>query len=364
MALRPALKRSVHLYSNATATSLIIGTRFRRIEFPNRWGQANTKYLIELFDGKREVSQIAQLAGVAPENIEALIEELRAHNLIDLYRTPISYLERYNPDSGVVEKIVDIEEFPSDYAIQSFLNRVEVECDAATFNAGDVDAGRSAVLDRASFQILIFGKGRVVNALVGILSAAGFSNVNVINRLRPRHPALKMLETDIAGGYVTHNHIGQSRRQTLQELRSSNALFKRQLGEITNPDLVISIGSPSADAMQRWISEGTPHLLVEIGSSAEVRVGPLVIPGKSPCMRCIELTQTGDEKIAPVIERAEVGAALSFAIASSIVADVSLISAGEKSVFLATSITYFMSNFHQPNWQHWGFHPGCGCNWS
>ena len=341
-----------------------MGTRFRRVEFPNRWTQANTKYLIELFDGKREVSQIAQLAGVTQENIAALIQELRAHNLIDLYRTPISYLERYNPQSGQVERIFDIEEFPSDYAIQSFLNRVEVECDAATFNPGDVDAGRTAVLDRTSFKILIFGKGKIVNALVGILSAAGFSNVNVINRLKPRHPALKILETDIAGGYVTHQHIGHSRRQTLQELRSSNALFKRQSGEITNPDLVISIGSPSADAVQRWTSEGTPYLLVDIGSSAEVRVGPLVIPGKSPCIRCIDLAESGDKKIEPIIEGAEVGAALSFAIASSIVADISMISAGEKSVFLATSITYLMSNFHEPMRQHWGFHPGCGCNWS
>lgn len=368
MALRPALKKSVFLNFNPKAATLKIGTKFRSVEFPERWAGANTRGLIELFDGNREISQIAQMTGTPLEELITLIQELQRHNLIDLFRTPISYLERYNPDSAAVERILDIERFASDYAIQSFLNRVEVECDAATFNCGDVDAGRTAVLNRATFKILIFGRGKIVNTLVGILSASGFTNVNVINRLKPRHSALKILETDIAGGFISHNHIGQSRRQSLQELRASSALFKRQISEIANPDLVVSIGTPAPDALQRWISESTPHLLVEIGSSAEVRIGPLVLPGNSPCLRCVDLAERSLEGTAgrdhQISNTVEVGATLSFAVASSIAADISLMSACEKSVFLATSITYAMNDFHNPHWQRWGFHPGCGCNWS
>lgn len=323
----------------------------------------NLKQVLELFDGSKSVPAIAVAAAVAPEQLAELMEELQRQDLIDLYRTPISYHERYNPEVGQIEVVKDSESLVDDFAIQGFLKRISVECDAMTFNPGNVDAGRTAVLNRRRFAILIFGKGRLVNTLVGMLSAAGFSQLQVINRLPSKHPELKITERDVAGGYVGRGHVGQSRKKIISEMQSSAALFHNDRAHVTRADLVISIGTPAADALQRWVSEGTPHLLVDIPSSAEFRIGPLVIPGKTPCYRCVYLSERLDLLSNYAIESFELSVALSNMAASAILADVSQLAAGRESMFQATSLTYTMQNFYQPHLNTWEIQPGCGCMW-
>lgn len=369
MTFSPALKHGVSFYLTPDRTQLIVGTRFRFVPFATDWDGFNPARILELLDGKRGISEICQISKMPPEPIKKLIRELQRHDLVDLFRTPISYVERYNPEVGEIEPMIDTENFQSqflnsDYAINSFLNRMEAECDAATFNSGDVDAGRSAVISRRRFSILIFGKGKIVNNLVGILSASGFSQIRVINRLRVRNPYLKMTEHDLSGGFVNRSHIGQSRRQVLEDLRTQSCLYPDQSNSGKDPDLVISVGKPAPDALQRWISENTRYLLVDIASSGEVRVGPLVIPGKTPCYRCTELSSVQSREESESNKDLDVGVCMSYAIAASIAADVSQIAAQKKSVFLATSITYSMRSFHNPEIRQWMQHPGCGCNWS
>jgi hypothetical protein len=369
MTISPALKHGVSFYLTPDRSQLIVGTRFRSVPFPADWEGLNPARILELLDGKRDLSEICQISKIAPEQIKKLLKELQRHDLVDLFRTPISYVERYNPEVGEIEPMIDTENFQTqflteDYAIQTFLSRMEVECNAATSSSGDVDAGRTAVIDRRRFSILIFGKGKIVNNLLGMLSASGFSQIRVINRLRVRNPYLKITEHDLCGGFVSRNHIGQSRRQVLEQLKTTSSLYPDQSNSGKNPDLVISIGKPAPDALQRWSSENTRHLLVDIASSGEVRVGPLVIPGKTPCYRCTELSSIHSEDEAAVNKDLDVGVTMSYAIAASIAADVSQIAAHRKSVFLATSITYSMRNFHKPEVHHWMQHPGCGCSWS
>lgn len=368
MTFKPCLKRSVRISHQPSQGRVLVGTRFRSISFPDYWSGVSTRRVLGLMDGGKDLAQLAKQSGIDAAQVMGLVKELQKHDLVDLLRTPISYLKRYNPELGYIEEIADVESKTEDYAIQSFLNRIQVECDAASFNSGDIDGGRSAVLKRREFSVMIFGNGKLVNAVVGLLSASGFSNVNVINRLRARHPNLKIREIDIAGGFVTNAHIGQSRRKTMLELKSRNALFDSDDAVMQKPDLIISIGTPSADSLQRWSSENTPHLLVEISSSAEVRVGPLVIPGKSPCFRCVSLSESEglSNSISSNANQSdiEVGSVLSFAVASAIAADVAEICAHYKTVFLATSFTYSMRDFHNPERVAWKLQPNCGCNWS
>ncbi|MBU3692347.1 MAG: hypothetical protein FGM47_02365 [Candidatus Nanopelagicaceae bacterium] len=369
MTIAPALKHGVGFYLTPDQSQLVVGTRFRRIPFPADWDGLNPARMLELMDGKRTLSEICQISNIAPEQIKKLLTELQRHDLVDLFRTPISYVERYNPEVGEIEPMIDTENFQSqflneDYAIRNFLSRMELECNAATFSAGDVDAGRTAVINRRRFAILIFGKGKIVNNLLGILSASGFSQIRVINRLRVRNPYLKITEQDLSGGFVNRNHIGQSRRQVLDQLKTISSLYPGQSDSGKSPDLVISVGQPTPDSLQRWSSENTRYLLVDIASSGEVRVGPLVIPGKTPCFRCTQLSSNLNEDRTAENRDLEVGVTMSYAIAATIAADVSQIAAHKKSVFLATSITYSMRNFHKPEVHHWMQHPGCGCSWS
>lgn len=359
---RPRLKRSVSIQSNPLNGKFRVGSSTRVLWLPNSWNGITPTRLLNLLDGQHTVTQIGSKAGIGTAPVIELVQELRKHHLVDLFHTPISFAERYNPEVGHIEKISDTESFPTDNSTDNFLRRIEIECAASTFIDGDLDAGRSAVLQRRKFSILIFGKGRIVNTLYGALCASGFSNIKVINRLSPGHPDLKISATDLSGGFINQDHIGQSRRKTLADLERGAALFPDSIQNFLKPDLAISIGAPTPDSLQRWVSEGTNHLLVQVFSSAEVRVGPFVIPGKTPCFRCVELsseTLAGQAK-SPT---PEVGVALSYAVASSIAADVSLQCAHKKTVFIATSITYSMHEFHRPKEESWIKHPGCGCSW-
>lgn len=362
--IRPVLKAPVSFHIHPLHRTVAVGTRWRRTTFPSDWSGVSPRRILELFDGKRTVCQIAQEARVPDNAVTALIEELRRHDFIDLERTPISYLRRYNPEIGRIDYVSDTESIVQDYAVEAFMNRMEVECDAATLSPGDVDAGRSSVIKRREFSILIFGYGKIVNALVGVLSASGFSKLSVINRVGSKHPTLKILESDIGGSYISRSDIGQVRKTVVEEIRKSAALFVAPKVHVHKPDLIISIGDPAPDSIQRWMSDNSRHLLVEIPSSAEVRVGPLVIPGKTPCFRCIQLTENEISANSEVRSHAaDVGSALALSVASTIALDLIALADRHESVFVATSFIYSMRRYHHAEIQHWSQHHACGCAW-
>ncbi|MEY3169039.1 MAG: hypothetical protein RL421_282 [Actinomycetota bacterium] len=366
MNIRPILKAPVSIQNQPAARRVFVGTRWRRCAFPDDWAGSNPRRILELFDGKRSVHQIAQQAGVEESLVLALVEELRKHDFIDLERTPISYLRRYNPEIGRIDYVSDTENIFQDYAVEAFLNRMEIECDAATLSPGDIDAGRSSVIKRREFSILIFGHGKIVNALVGVLSASGFSKLAVINRVGSKHPSLKIQESDIAGSFISRSDIGQVRKNVVEEIRKSSALIAEPKIQIHKPDLIISVGNPAPDAIQRWMSDQSRHLLIDIPSSAEVRVGPMVIPGKTACFRCIQLSENFNSHENLITENPvrDVGSALSLSVASAIALDLIAFADRQESLFLATSLIYSMRHYQQPEIQRWSQHHACGCAWN
>lgn len=361
--ITPTLKAGVSCVYLPNQQVVWVGNQMRGCSFPADWSGLNPRRVIELFDGKNTTSQIAAISHSAIAQIDSLISELRTHNLVNLYRTPIPYLDRYNPEAGRIEEIADCENFPSDYAIENFLKRMQIESDAASTLPGDVDGGRSAVLARRDFATLLFGRGRVINSLIGILSSAGFTKLHVVNRVAPKHPSLKILDTDVSGGWITRSHIGNSRKKLMEEIRESSALINVEKSLTFQPNLVVSIGRPAPDALQRWISENTNYLLVDLISSGEVRIGPLVVPGKTACSRCVDLQDKNHPNIDTSRQMPEVSSALANLISSNIALDISNQAAGIQSVFLATSLTYSTKDFYNPRMQRWIQHINCGCNW-
>jgi hypothetical protein len=269
-------------------------------------------------------------------------------------------LKRFDPKVKAITHVTDLEDFNEDIAAQSFIKRMEIESEAASLARGDIDGGRSAVISRRDFSILIFGYGKIVNSLVGALSASGFTKILVINRLQQRSGALKILESDLSGGYISRADIGASRKEVLARARNSSALFTEPAPVIYRPKLIISIGPPTPDALQRWISEGSNHLIIEPHSSAEVRIGPYVIPGKSPCYRCLQISS--EEKLNSMVKK-EVGSALAQLCAAIACLEVINLASSGISHFLGKSMIYSNSNFHNPTVERWSINPGCGCSW-
>ncbi len=361
--ITPSLKAGISCVYLPSRQEVWVGNRTRGCFFPADWSGFNPRRVIELFDGKNTAVQIASKSGLAVSQINSFIAELCQHDLVNLYRTPLPYLSRYNPEVGSIEEIADCENFRSDYAIDNFIKRMKIESDASSNLPGDLDGGRTSVLARREFATLLFGRGRIINSLVGTLSSAGFSKLQVINRVAPKHPSLKILDSDVSGGWITRSHIGNSRKKLMEEIRTSSALIAEEKSLVFQPNLVISVGRPTADSLQRWISENTNYLLVEVISSGEVRIGPLVIPGKTACSRCVDLTEINPPSISDSEPVPETSSALANLISGCIALDVSNQAAGIPSVFLATSLTYSTKGFHNPRVQRWVQHINCGCNW-
>ena len=362
MTIRPALKSGVFIHNTANPNEIRIGTRWRYTALPLDWSNSvSTRALISLFDGKKSLAELASIAGLGESVLLSLIEELRCHDFVDLHRTPVAYLRRYNPEIGRIEDISDLDNAVPDFAIASTLNRIEVECDAVTFSPGDIDGGRSSILKRREFHILIFGTGKIVNFLVGVLSASGYANILVINRVGSKDPSLKLSESDVAGGFVTRQHYGASRKKVIEEIRESSVLFHDRKSPIHNPDLIISIGAPQPDAIQRWMAENTRYLLVDITTSSEVRIGPLVTPGKSACVRCVRLSEESEWQFK---SSPEVSAALAMSVAAAIAHDVNALSNNRASIYHQMSQILSTRNYSEPQIQRWSQHHACGCGWN
>ena len=360
MESRPAIKSALSIWLGSSGAQVFIGSPYKSICLPSLWFGISTRLLLESFNGQLSLEQISKQCALTISQLQALVDELQAHDLIDLERTAISYLKRYDPRVKAITPVTDLEDFNQDLAAQSFIKRMEIESEAASLERGDIDGGRSAVIRRRDFSILIFGYGKIVNSLVGSLSASGFTKVLVINRLQQRSSALKILESDLSGGYISRADIGASRKEVLAKARSSSALFTEATPVIYRPRLIISVGPPTPDVLQRWISEGSNHLIIEPHSSAEVRIGPYVIPGKSPCYRCLQISS--DEKLSSV-EKKEVGSALALATAAITCLEVISLASSGISHFLGKSLIYSNSNFHNPKLEKWSINPGCGCSW-
>jgi bacteriocin biosynthesis cyclodehydratase domain-containing protein len=66
------------------------------------------------------------------------------------------------------------------------------------------------------------------------------------------------------------------------------------------PDLAILIGPQSPDLLGALISDRIPHLSV-LASEAIGIVGPLVLPGRTSCLRCLDHFRAGNDPAWPLI---------------------------------------------------------------
>lgn len=59
-------------------------------------------------------------------------------------------------------------------------------------------------------------------------------------------------------------------------------------------EVLVSAGEPARTPFEVLVSAGIPHLPVVLGEH-RVRLGPFVVPGRTPCLRCLDDLLTGDD---------------------------------------------------------------------
>lgn len=137
---------------------------------------------------------------------------------------------------------------------------------------------------RAGQHVLVHGAGRVGSAIAATVSAAGVGAVS-IRDTRAVRPG------DVLPAGVAAPDVGGSWRQAM------SATLERVAGAPTSrqppndpPDLVVLVGEQVLDARvgDDLMRRDVPHLGVVVGTDRVV-VGPLVLPGRSACLRCLDL---------------------------------------------------------------------------
>lgn len=157
-----------------------------------------------------------------------------------------------------------------------------------------VDSSIKEIRNRSTYRVFVIGENRLAMNIYSLLQASGYSDALLIERESSRIKrarAGRVVAGDICGLYIRESDLSLPRSRVIEQVHQSSALnrivVKDEEKKDRMPSLVISTQTPPPDSVQRWMSEGTTHLVISHPSDSQIEIGPLVIPGESPCIQCI-----------------------------------------------------------------------------
>ncbi|NAZ83325.1 TOMM precursor leader peptide-binding protein [Kineococcus sp. R8] len=165
----------------------------------------------------------------------------------------------------------------------------------AAFDPGG-PPGPERLAGRRRQQVAVVGAGRTGAGLAAVLSAAGVGRVVV------EDPGL-VEEADLSPLGTRAEHVGARRGSAAEAVAAEVAVpapgrragAARSGTDAAGPgaDLVVLVDHHAARsaAAQRLLAEDVPHLSVVVRDT-DALVGPLVVPGRTACLRCLDLHRT------------------------------------------------------------------------
>ena len=141
--------------------------------------------------------------------------------------------------------------------------------------------------------------------------------------------------------------------------------------------VVVAVGEPRREVVDPLVRDGVPHLLLRMVEGLAV-VGPFVVPGSTPCLRCLDAHRATDDPAWPLLveqyarasaqDRPDgvpepVDAALAALAVAWVARDLATYADGGRPVSLATTVRVAPA-LEALETRSWLPHPGCGCGWS
>lgn len=342
--MAPKLKAGISIWRSGN--QLYIGDQLTYLQLPEKIGDIPFQEMLERL-----------INNALEKKDKPLLEGLAKLNLLDQKVTEISY--RYRADRFSLSSI----DGTRNLALQQFLERFEVESDCASRQEGDIDGGRSKLVARRNFSIEIIvspnSSNRIAINLFAALKASGFE-------LTSLHLPGESSISDLSGTQMQKCELGINRSDLIRRVERDASLYPEPI-EPTNKYLfAISIGAPSPEAQERWLREGVSHLLINYTSDS-VRIGPIVIAGKTPCANCLAISEVETGAI-PVNKdyifkssQRELGSALSNLAAAISTIEVMRFADTGSSSLIGSSATYKGSDLIAPHITNWQIQPRCGC---
>jgi hypothetical protein len=227
----------------------------------------------------------------------------------------------------------------------------------------DADAdGVGRVRARADRVVGVLGLGPTGLGIAVGLAAAGVGTV-LVDDGRP----VRSADVGLCG--YRWADVGSVREQVTARLLRDVAPHLSTSSE-RRPDLVVLVEDRAADPLRGavLVSGSTAHLAVVV-READVVVGPLVVPGTGPCIRCLDLHRTDADPAWPTLctqlredpavarESGTVAAVSAGIAAAAVLAHLDRTAPG-----LPPGATFEVGHPDAvPRRRTWAVHPECGC---
>jgi len=359
--IRPRLKRGAIVLS--LSDSLIEGNRV----FVGCNGSGiecealGINSIIASFDGKKSAQEIAEALAISTEIVCEVIGQLLSAGLIDYLVTPIVAPGRFkeqdqSADAGYIQ-------------LQS---KITPELSATTWIPGVNDGGVEVLTNRRLALIEISGENRVATQLYGLLLASGVTQTKMASA--SRRDRARIGNQDMCAGLLTSGDVGSNFQHTLEDKARELALFpskdKSVAEDIPEVFLKIFIGNGHEALIAQSMSEDEIHLIVAAPDGPSIDVGPLVIPGKSACSRCVTLARSDQHSLSREIDifrsthtELEIPASISHFVAAQIASEILRFIDTKKSALISTRVRTNYLDVCNPQHIRFARHPLCGCSW-
>ena len=359
--IRPRLKRGAIVLS--LSDSLIEGNRvFVGCNGSGIQCEAlGIRTIIAAFDGKKSAQEIAEALAIDCEIVSQVVGQLLSAGLIDYLVTQIVAPGRFKEQDQ-----------SSDAGYIQLQSKITPELSATTWIAGVNDGGVEILTNRRMALIEISGENRVATQLYGILLASGVTQTKMASA--SRRDRARIGNQDMCAGLLTSNDVGSNFQHTLEDKARELALFpskdKSSTDEIPDVFLKVFIGNGHEALIAQSMSEDEIHLIVAAPDGPSIDVGPLVIPGKSACSRCVTLARSDQHPLSREIDifksthtELEIPVTVAHFVASQIASEILRFIDTKKSALISTRVRTNYLDVCNPQHIRFARHPLCGCSW-
>jgi len=368
--IKPRLKSGVHI-SRALPEqekSLIVAAAQRAISISHPGARA----IIAKFDGEHSAIEISDELNAPIEVINQIIDQLISAQFLDIAKSKIRLHNRFQ--SSIAERAAQTQDQSNDAFFRQLQLRMAPELSQTTWVENIVDGGVELLSGRQNFGVEIYGNNRVATLIYVGLLASGVSNTKF--SLTSRREKSAIGDGDLGTGILRVNDFGLTYKSRVEELAREWSLFptapKNVKGMANAPipeqNLRVVVGNFAPELIDQIMRDGMDHLFVGELIGGAAYCGPLVLPAKTPCHSCIELSraeQYGMDHLIPLNPmNDEPPVSIAYQLAgSAIQAIVQFIDTG-KCELIASQITF---DYLTPSPQaptRFSRHPKCACVWS
>ena len=290
---KPKMKRikdGVELYSRKNSHEYLFGTQKRVIRIRT---QEQKFIALELMSGKSG-SAILETSEIDSGIVHEMMQELESHELIDSTHSSLKVSPRFvsKIDTRVTKNV-------KNFADASFLQlqrRSAPELHQTNWIDGVTDSGVEILSARQNYLVELSGRNRVATILYSLLLLSGVTQTRFT--AHSRGPAVTIGDLDMGVGSLRPSEFGKVFNNHCETLRKDLSLFPLErdhnydqdsANEIHSADLHVHCGDLEPETLSLWMSTHQNFLHIPSPRADTAQIGPLVIPGNTPCVRCATL---------------------------------------------------------------------------